>query len=395
MSKRQIEPSTSVLTDGLALDAKPKQAGRKRGSAPAARHPEFMAPYPPSWFDRLSSRLDRLHISPYAMYLLSGIGLFVVFTLVQWREGGYPAGEIRPFHVLFAAWSPFMLALTHYLDRLAAGAFERFHPALSATPATSGELQYRLTTLPAGPAALLSGGLVLANSLWMLVDHWILRPGSKVSVLDLGPQLFQIAPTPLSISLVVATLLGVWWTTALFLYHTVHQLRVISRIYTRHTRIRLLHLGPLYAFSRVTQQTTIGIIGFFYVFSLTATGFLAQPALLLLGGILWAALGAVTFAWPLLGVHHLLVAEKDRLLEENTSRLEAGIADLHAHMDRRNLKGMDDLSKALASLDLERNVIARIPTWPWEQGTLRGLLVALTVPIVVWAIQFGAERLLP
>ena len=395
MSKRRIDPSPPGPPGSTKLNTDSKPPARQRASSPSAEPSSFPTPYPPSGFDRLSARLDRLRISPYAVYLLFGIGLFVVFTLVQWGAGGYPPGEFQPFHVLFASWSPFMLALTHYLDRLAADAFDRFRPALAATPATSRDLQYRLTTLPARPTAFLASGLVLVNSFWMLFDHWVLRPGAKVSVVDLGPQLFQIAPTPLSLTVVVALLLGVWWTTAVFLYHTIHQLRVISRIYTRHTRIRLLHLGPLYAFSRVTQQTTIGIVSFFYIFSLTATGFRAQPAFLLLGGGLWAAIGAVTFAWPLLGVHRLLVTEKERLLEENTSRLEAGIADLHTRMDRRNLKGMDDLNKALASLDLERSALVRIPTWPWEQGTLRGLVAALVVPIIVWAIQLGAERLLP
>lgn len=394
MSKRKSEPSPSGSPARPGLEVKPTRGARTRAATASAEPPAFTPPYPASWYDRLSSLLDRLRISPFVAYGLLGLILFVTLTLIQWREGGYPPGETRPFHVLFAAWPPFMLALTHYLDRLAAGAFDRFRPALSATPATSRDLQYRLTTLPARPAAALAGGLVLVNSLLMLFDHWILRPGSKASVFDLGPQLFQVAPTPLSVSLVIGLLLGVWWTTAVFLYHTIHQLRVISRIYTWHTRIRLLHLGPLYAFSRVTQQTTIGIVGFFYIFSLTATGFRAQPALLLLGGILWAAIGAVTFAWPLLGVHRLLATEKERLLEENTRRLEAGIAELHARMDRRNLKGMDDLSKALASLDLERSALVRIPTWPWEQGTLRGLIAALIVPILVWAIQLGAERLL-
>jgi hypothetical protein len=394
MVKRRIRSSPSIPDGGRATAAEPKRAGRKKPSAPAAVEPPFVPPYPASGFDRLSSRLERLRISAYLVYGLLGLILFLLLTLIQWREGGYPPGVVRPFHVLLAAWSPFMLALTHYLDRLATDAFDRFRPALAATPAAGRDLQYRLTTLPARPTAFLANGLVLVNSFWMLFDHWVLRPGIRVSVVDLGPQLFQVAPTPLSLTVVVALLLGVWWTTAVFLYHTIHQLRVISRIYTRHTHIRLLHLGPLYAFSRVTQQTTIGIVSFFYIFSLTATGFRAQPALLLLGGILWAAIGAVTFAWPLLGVHRLLATEKERLLEENTRRLEAGIAELHARMDRRNLKGMDDLSKALASLDLERSALVRIPTWPWEQGTLRGLIAALIVPILVWAIQLGAERLL-
>ena len=355
----------------------------------------FVPPYPPSWFDRLSARLDRLPVSPHILYLSFGIVLFVVFTLVQWREGGYPVWEIRPFHISFAAWLPFMLAMMHYLDRLAAHAFESFRPALSAASDESRTLLYRLTTLPAATAARVAGGLVVVNTLLVLVDDRVFRPAGEGSVFDFGPQLLQIAATPLSLAVVGVLLLGVWWISGTFLYHTFHQLRVISRIYTRHTLIRLLHLGPLYTFSRVTQRTTIGILVFFYMFSLSATGFRGQPAFLIAGGILFAAVAAVTFAWPLVGVHRLLVFEKERRLEENTRRLEAGIADLHQRMDRRNLSGMQDLNLALASLDLERSALARIPTWPWDPGTLRGLVAALLVPIIIWAIQLGAEGWLP
>jgi len=367
----------------------------QKRSSPRAPVPAFVPPYPPSWFDRLSARLDRLPVSPYILYLILGIILFVVFTLVQWREGGYPVWEIRPFHISFAAWLPFMLALMHYLDHLAARAFESFRPALSASPDECRTLPYRLTTLPAATAARVAGGLVVGNTLLVLVDDWAFRPAGEGSLFDIGPQLLQISATPLSLALVGVLLLGVWWISGTFLYHTFHQLRVISRIYTRHTRIRLLHLGPLYTFSRVTQQTTIGILVFFYLFSLSAAGFRSQPAFLIAGGILFAAVAALTFALPLVGVHHLLVSEKERMLEENTRRLETGIADLHRRMDRGSLRGMDDLNKALASLDLERNSLARIPTWPWDPGTLRGLVAALLVPIIIWAVQLGAERLLP
>jgi hypothetical protein len=339
--------------------------------------------------------LDRLPISVYIVYGLLGLLIFGILTLVQWREGGYPIGEIRPFHISFAAWLPFMLAMMHYLDRLAAYAFDKFRPALSAAPDESRTLLYRLTTLPAAPAARVAGGLLLVNTLLVLLDNWVFRPTVEESIFDLGPELLQIAPTPLSIAVVGALLLGVWWISGTFLYHTYHQLRVISRIYTRHTLIRLLHLGPLYTFSRVTQQTTIGILVFFYMFSLSATGFRGQPAFLIAGGILFAAVAAITFASPLVGVHHLLVSEKERLLEQNTRRLEAGIADLHQRMDHHDLRGMDDLNKALASLDLERTMLTRIPTWPWDPGTLRGLVAVLLVPLIIWVIQLGAERLLP
>lgn len=358
----------------------------------ASLSPAFAPPYPPSWFDRLAARLDRLPVSPYLLYAVLGSVILIAFLLVQWREGGTSGWEIRPFHVSFALWIPFMLAMMHYLDHLAAAAFKDFQPALRATPEESRSLQYRIATLPARTAALLGAGLVLANTLLFLVDYLVAGSTGRTSLFEIGPQLIQVAPTTLSLAVSIVLLFGVWWVSATFLYHTAHQLREISRIYSQHTSIRLLHLGPLYTFSRVTQRTTIGILAFFYVFSLTATGFSGQPAFLLLGGLLFAAVAAITFAWPLVGVHRLLVAEKERRLEENTRRLEAGIAELHRRMDRRNLNGMDDLNKALASLDLERSGLTRIPTWPWEPGTLRGLVAALLIPVIIWAIQAGAGR---
>ena len=38
-------------------------------------------------------------------------------------------------------------------------------------------------------------------------------------------------------------------------------------------------------------------------------------------------------------------------------------------------------------LVLQRDVLARLPTWPWSTGTLRGFASVLVVPIVIWLIQ--------
>jgi len=368
-----------------------KRPSRRAPSAP----PTFVPPYPPSWADRLSARLDRLPVSPYWAYSLFGLVVFVLVTLVQWREGGTPPWEIRPFHIALAFWIPFNLALMHYLDRLAANELETFRPALAATPDQARDLAYRLVTLPARTVTRIGLAVVLGNVFLVLIDEWVVRPTARASMLQLSPQLFQVAPTTLSFAVTAVLVVGLWWISGTFVYHTAHQLQLIRRIYGRYTRPRLLHLGPLYSLSRVTQRTAIGILLTLYAFLSSAFGFRAQPALLIASGILLTTIAAVTFAWPLVGVHRLLVAEKERRLEENTRRLEAGIADLHQRMDRRRLSGMDDLNKALASLDLERATLARIPTWPWDPGTLRGLVAALLVPIIIWAIQIGTERLLP
>ena len=67
---------------------------------------------------------------------------------------------------------------------------------------------------------------------------------------------------------------------------------------------------------------------------------------------------------------------------------------LQRRMDSLRLSGADDLNKTLSSLEIERAALQRIPTWPWEPGTIRGLAAALLLPIVIWLIQFVLERML-
>jgi hypothetical protein len=46
----------------------------------------------------------------------------------------------------------------------------------------------------------------------------------------------------------------------------------------------------------------------------------------------------------------------------------------------------------VATLEIEQNVLRRIPTWPWQPGAVRGLLAALFLPVAVWAIQLFLGR---
>jgi hypothetical protein len=70
------------------------------------------------------------------------------------------------------------------------------------------------------------------------------------------------------------------------------------------------------------------------------------------------------------------------------------VAELHQRVDKKAMTKMDDLNKTLASLELERAALQRIPTWPWETGTLRGVAATLVLPLVIWLIQFALQRLL-
>jgi len=86
------------------------------------------------------------------------------------------------------------------------------------------------------------------------------------------------------------------------------------------------------------------------------------------------------------------VVEKEGLQLQADRRFKATLADLHRSVDERDLSVADGLNKTLASLQLEREALARIPTWPWQAATLRAFLSALLVPIVIWLIIRALER---
>lgn len=48
---------------------------------------------------------------------------------------------------------------------------------------------------------------------------------------------------------------------------------------------------------------------------------------------------------------------------------------------------MGGLKVLLDSLLLERDTLAKIPTWPWKPGTVAGFSSALLVPVIIWFCQ--------
>jgi hypothetical protein len=104
------------------------------------------------------------------------------------------------------------------------------------------------------------------------------------------------------------------------------------------------------------------------------------------------AVAAAAFVLPLRGMHQRLVVEKERLQLGADKRFKATLADLHRSVDERDLSVADGLNKTLTSLQLERDALARIPTWPWQPATLRAFVSVLLVPVVIWLIIRLLER---
>lgn len=110
--------------------------------------------------------------------------------------------------------------------------------------------------------------------------------------------------------------------------------------------------------------------------------------------IILLSVATASFILPLNGMHRRLVREKNKLISEADRRFEATINKVHQLVDSDNFEKMDDLNNALASLVIEREVLAKMSTWPWKPATLRGFLTSVALPVILWFLTTYLGRLL-
>jgi hypothetical protein len=87
---------------------------------------------------------------------------------------------------------------------------------------------------------------------------------------------------------------------------------------------------------------------------------------------------------PLNGIHELIAAEKSRRLEAVERLLGRVLDDLHQRAERGDVSDASAVNDQISSLLAERDVLARVSTWPWSPGTLRGFGTAIVLPIALW-----------
>jgi hypothetical protein len=369
---------------------------KQRRAAPNAQPASvtFKPPYPPSWFDRLTLWVDHLPGPAWVYYVILGAAFALAESAIQWGEGAYPAGTFNALHVWTASNFAFLLCLMHYLDKSAASALASFRPLLASAgnmkrqssedESSYASLAYQLTTLHPRPALIAT----IAGAAFAISVHVLLTANGIVPSYLAGTAGSQLSTVSAATMLTLGNALS-----GLLAYHTIHQLALVSRIYTRHAHISIYQLQHLYALSRPGALTGIGIILFIYTwFATSGAGGLGPIEVAL--SLSMATIAGATFTLPLIGAHRRLAAEKSRRLAEASSRFEAATEDLHKLLDGEPVRGIDDPYKAIASLETEQVALRRISTWPWEPGAVRGLVAAFLLPVAVWGIQQLLGRLL-
>lgn len=337
--------------------------------------------YSPSWLDRLTDAIARLPGPYWLWYLALGVVLALVRTVIGWIDGSYPVGTLFRVHVLDGLIPVYFLFVIHVLDEMARRAMNDYRSKLRGGGEVVTRLTYELTTLPWRSSLVLGILGLVAGALYIPI---LLSPD------DVEASHYLTAAS-VGVDTALSALSGLMMV--MFGFHSIHQLRTISRIYTRHTEVSIFDIGPLYALSRVTALTSISLLFFTYVYLAFYGGWqINSPSnAVLLGAILLTAV--LTFVVPLSGAHRLLRTAKRERLSAVARRIEIATDALHSRTDDGQYTDeADRIGGVIDTLLKEREVVSKAKTWPWEPGALRAVATAVVLPILIWVVTRILER---
>ncbi len=336
-------------------------------------------PYAPSWVNRMTAWIDRLP-GPYLLvYTILAFFFLALTNLLNWRDGGYAPGTFVPLQIVVVASPFYYLALIHYLDRLALDELAKFRPVLDVPDDEVADLAYRLVMLP--PRNL--GWATAIGLLYAAVMLFAMRAGWTLVELP-------IFTSPLAIILELPLAIFAAIIHIVFTYHAIHQLRMVYFIYARHARVDLFNRQPLYALSNLSAQTAVGGTFLSYAWFTTQT---SSDRITLVTIAFMAALGVVVFLLPLQGIHRKIEQEKARVIAATGKRLHASTADAHRRLDEGQYEQAVPVLNAIGELREELAFLETIPTWPWPPGTLRNVVSAIILPLLLWLLTKLLEQI--
>ncbi len=361
-ARRQWLHSGQMATDVVRADLAPAEA-----TTPAVR------PYAPSWLNVLIDWVERAPGPPWIVYVgLAAIA--VVLSVGQgWLAGIARVGEVSLNQVGWGIVTIAFMAVIHVFERVAEWAFDTVRPLTSLSDEEAPRLRYELATFPAVP-----GAIVLVAALPLTFFGYVTDPAASGIV---GYPPLAVLARGVYESFFTAVLL-------VLVCQAVRQLRLVTRILDRVVRIDLFHPRPLYAFSRLTGGIGIALV------LVVVMGFVLAPSPTQSTNLYYAfwyvgfvGFGVIIFVVPLLGLHGRLVDEKERLQGEADDRLKGVLVELNRDAGALDLGRADALNKTLASLVQQRELLARLPTWPWSTTTLRAFVSAILLPLALFVVQ--------
>ncbi|HEX5590141.1 MAG TPA: hypothetical protein VFX65_07630 [Candidatus Limnocylindrales bacterium] len=339
-------------------------------------------PYEPSWIHALIDAIDRLPGPRWAAYAgIAGIAILLQHAQL-WSTGRVEVGTIDGVQIYWGVVVAVALWLHQFLEDGARASFARFRGALRVADEDADRLGYELTIIPARLSLSITILAVAATIASVVADP------VGTSTAGLPPVMLVVAVVIQSF--VAAVLLQVF-------YRLVRQVRLVREILDRHVEVDVFRPGPLHAISTLTARPgatlTLLIASVVVVVPVTTdlVAFLVAWGPLL---VIPPLIALVAFVAPLTGAHARLEAQKDQLQDATEQRIRGLLRDLDRDVDARELGQVDAYQKTLAALLVERDVLAKLPTWPWSTATLRGFVSTILLPLALFVVQQVLSRLL-
>lgn len=345
--------------------------------------PDDARPYTPSWLNRLTDSIDGLPVPRWVSYGVLAIAGIIATSVQGWSTGELPLGAVDPRLAYYGALPVALLWLAGHLARVAGSALDVSRSLLALSDSELKRLRYDLTVAPARQSLVVTG-IAIALTL------------ASYGADPIAAGVAGLAPVVLVLRALIETANAA--VTLVIIYQLLRQTRQVGRIVALMTRIDLFQPRALYAFSKLTSRTGVALV------VLISSSLIVSPpppnqtsAYLLL----WAPwligiplFAAAAFILPLRAMHERLVTEKERLRGDAEERLQRVLGEINRDVDGLDLSRADGLGKTLASLIQQRDVLAKLPTWPWSVGTFRGFLSALLLPLAVFLMQRFVVQLL-
>ncbi|MCI0582078.1 MAG: hypothetical protein L0227_04145 [Chloroflexi bacterium] len=314
------------------------------------------------------------------------VAVFVVALLgtqgAAWSSGTPEVGVFEALNVYWGAFAAALLWMAGYLERQAARAFDTLRPSIDLAPEDAAALRWRMVVVPARPAAVLTVVAALSTLAQFVADP----AGAGI----------QGAAEPF----VVFYFMVQSFLTAIILqllYRLVRQMRLIRWLVDEVVPVDIFQPGPVHALATVTSRP-VALVALLVAPAPLLIQLPGDLAALLIGWVPFLAgppiIAGLAFVIPLAGARARLADQKERLLDDVGGRIRRTIDDAHRSTDAGDFGRADAASRTLAQLVTERDILAKLPTWPWSTATLRSFLSATLLPMAVFAAQQVLVRLL-
>ena len=312
-----------------------------------------------------------------APYWLTYLVLFILQGLLShilsWWDGWLPPFTFNTLNLIFPLWFWAPLAIMTYLNSISLAAISSFKPLLEGSDEEIQQLKDKFSTMPSRP-------LLVSSIIWFLV---------YVALNYLARQTFfsEYGLGPLAILYTLIMGLPTFVIGSSIYYHSLRQLRLIHQTVRRVKKFNLFNLEPVYAFSQVTAKTGIAWI---ILLSLTLVFFPLQLATMLTLSMytVQVVLALAAFVLPVWIVHQRLEEEKRQLVAELNQRVELTLKKLHHCLDENKLDEVEQINELINGFNAEREILNKIPTWPWRPGVFTGFISAIVLPIVLFLVQY-------